>query len=62
MKTIVIFNSQTGFTERYARWIAESAGAECVELISHSYDISDRNYTKPVLEYLRADENKASSL
>ena len=32
MKTIVIFNSQTGFTERYARWIAEAVGAECVEL------------------------------
>lgn len=32
MKTVVIYNSQTGFTERYARWIAEAAGAECVEL------------------------------
>ena len=32
MKTIVIYNSQTGFTKRYAQWIADEAGAECVEL------------------------------
>lgn len=32
MKTIVIYNSQTGFTERYAQWIAEAAGADCLEL------------------------------
>lgn len=32
MKTIVIYNSQTGFTERYARWIAKAAGAECAAL------------------------------
>lgn len=32
MKTIVIYNSQTGFTKRYARWIAEAAGADCFEL------------------------------
>lgn len=32
MKTIVIYTSQTGFTERYARWIAEAAGADCLEL------------------------------
>lgn len=32
MKTIVIYNSQTGFTKRYAQWIAEAAGADCVEL------------------------------
>lgn len=31
MKTIVIYNSQTGFTKRYAQWIAEKANAECVE-------------------------------
>lgn len=31
MKTIVIYNSQTGFTKRYAEWIAESAGAELME-------------------------------
>lgn len=32
MKTIVIYYSQTGFTARYARWIAEAAGADCLEL------------------------------
>ncbi len=32
MKTIVIYNSQTGFTKRYAKWIAEATGADCFEL------------------------------
>ena len=32
MKTIVIYNSRTGFTERYAKWIAEAAGADCMAL------------------------------
>ena len=32
MKTIVIYTSQTGFTERYARWIAEATGADCLPL------------------------------
>ena len=32
MRTIVIYNSQTGFTKRYAQWIAEAAGADCLEL------------------------------
>lgn len=32
MKTIVIYNSQTGFTKRYAQWIAEETSARCVEL------------------------------
>lgn len=31
MKTIIIYNSQTGFTKKYAHWIAERACAECVE-------------------------------
>lgn len=31
-KTIVIYNSQTGFTKRYAQWIAEAAGADCLDL------------------------------
>ena len=31
MKTIVIYTSQTGFTKRYAEWISEASGAECVE-------------------------------
>lgn len=32
MKTIVIYNSQTGFTKRYAKWIAEAEGADCLAL------------------------------
>ncbi len=32
MKAIVIYNSQTGFTKRYAEWIAEATGADCLEL------------------------------
>lgn len=32
MKTAVIYHSQTGFTKRYAQWIAEAAGADCLEL------------------------------
>lgn len=32
MKTAVIYSSQTGFTRRYARWIAEAAGADCLAL------------------------------
>lgn len=32
MKTIVIYNSQTGFTKRYAQWIAGAAGADILEL------------------------------
>lgn len=32
MKVIVIYNSQTGFTKRYAQWIAEATGADCFEL------------------------------
>ena len=32
MKTIIIYHSQTGFTKRYAQWIAEASGADCFEL------------------------------
>lgn len=32
MNTIVIYNSKTGFTKRYAHWIAEEMNAQCVEL------------------------------
>lgn len=32
MKTIVIYNSQTGFTKRYAEWIAEAMGSDCLPL------------------------------
>lgn len=41
MKTIVIYTSQTGFTKRYAQWIAEAAGADCLELsIAKKRDLS----------------------
>lgn len=32
MKTVVVYHSQTGFTKRYAQWIAEAAGADCFAL------------------------------
>ena len=32
MKTIVIYNSKTGFTKRYAEWISEALSCECAEL------------------------------
>lgn len=32
MKSIVIYNSQTGFTKKYAEWISEAADCECVSL------------------------------
>ncbi len=32
MRIVVIYNSKTGFTKRYAEWIAEAAGADCLEL------------------------------
>lgn len=32
MKSIVIYNSKTGFTKRYAEWIGQAAACECVEL------------------------------
>ncbi len=32
MKTAVIYCSQTGFTERYAHWIAQAAGGDCLPL------------------------------
>lgn len=31
-KTAVIYNSQTGFTKKYAKWISEAADADCFEL------------------------------
>ena len=31
MKTLIIYNSQTGFTAKYAQWMAEATGAERME-------------------------------
>lgn len=36
MKAIVIYNSQTGFTKKYAEWISQNAGCECVEFATGS--------------------------
>ncbi len=32
MKTLVIYTSQTGFTKRYAQWLAEETGADLYDL------------------------------
>lgn len=32
MKTAVIYHSNTGFTKRYAQWVAQASGADCYEL------------------------------
>ena len=32
MKTLVIYNSQTGFTEKYAKWLAEKLEAKCLSV------------------------------
>lgn len=32
MKTAIIYYSQTGFTKRYAEWIAEAINADCLKL------------------------------
>ena len=32
MKTLIIYTSQTGFTKRYAEWIAEKTGGDLLEL------------------------------
>lgn len=38
MKTIIVYESKTGFTERYARWAAEELGCECILLKNASKD------------------------
>ncbi|WP_196808691.1 flavodoxin domain-containing protein [Butyrivibrio sp. AC2005] len=32
MKTLVIYTSQTGFTKRYAQWLADRVGADLIDL------------------------------
>ena len=32
MKTIIVYSSQTGFTKRYAEWLAEETGAEVLTI------------------------------
>ena len=31
-KAVVVYHSKTGFTKRYAEWIAEASGADCMPL------------------------------
>lgn len=39
MKTVVIYKSKTGFTKKYAQWIAEELSADIFELAKVSADI-----------------------
>lgn len=32
MNAVVIYNSQTGFTKKYAQWISEGAACECMDI------------------------------
>ena len=32
MKTMIVYSSQTGFTKRYAEWLAEETGADAITL------------------------------
>jgi menaquinone-dependent protoporphyrinogen IX oxidase len=41
MKAVIIYNSKTGFTKRYASWIQEETGFEMIE---------DKNISKEILE------------
>ena len=42
MKSIVIYSSKTGFTERYARWIAEDLQCTCKPIKDvNSSELSD---------------------
>lgn len=34
MKIAVVYHSQTGFTKRYAQWIAQATGADCFDAAS----------------------------
>lgn len=81
---IVIYNTQTGFTKKYAEWLSEALECECVEcsgaekmklfvsalkakkdktekeqmmadMISKSYDISDRKYIEPIVAWAKGE-------
>jgi len=38
MKSIVVYSSLSGFTKRYAEWISEEAGSDCVSVDSASIE------------------------
>lgn len=45
MKTIIVYSSQTGFTKKYAEWLAEELGAETMT-IKNAHKMDD-NYFDP---------------
>lgn len=61
MKTIVIYNSQTGFTKRYAQWIEEATGADCLELSAakkKNMSAPSKFAMKMLVKTLKAKKNK----
>ena len=54
MKIIVIYTSQTGFTTMLAnKKDVSEAEKNMAQMISHSYDISDKKYIEPILAELK---------
>ena len=49
MKTLLLYTSQTGFTMKYAQWIAD-------------YDISDKKCMEPIVAYLRGMIGEAKKI
>ena len=43
MKTIVVYSSKTGFTEKYARWLQQDLNCDCVDF-SHRAEVSLADY------------------
>lgn len=41
MKAIVIYNSKTGFTEKYAKWIAEALQCQSISIREKLPDLSE---------------------
>ena len=37
MKLLIVYHSKTGFTARYAAWLAEATGAACVQVIGRKF-------------------------
>lgn len=40
MKRIIVYVSKTGFTEKYAKWLAEKVGCECIP-IDKAFHLAD---------------------
>ena len=43
MKTLIIYTSQTGFTKKYAEWLAERTGGDVLELKEAKKVYVDKN-------------------